>query len=64
MNLFQPEILLYQFADNQTYANTLMLLNNFDPEEILIPDTLVNRPIGLVVKDEFEMVEIYPARRK
>ncbi|GAB5367442.1 hypothetical protein AAMO2058_001230500 [Amorphochlora amoebiformis] len=63
-NLMQPEFLMYQFADNQTYSNLLMLLNNFDPEEILIPDTIMDRALGMVIQDEFESKEIFPARRK
>ena len=64
INLIRPEVLLYQFSDNQTYANALMLLNNFDPEEILVPHTLYQRPLGLVIQDEFEMTKVSSLRRR
>ncbi len=34
MNLKRPELLLWQYSDNTTYSNTMMLLNSFDPQEV------------------------------
>lgn len=37
LNLHRPELVLFQFTDNQTFSNTMRLLNFFDPQEIILP---------------------------
>jgi hypothetical protein len=34
MSYKKPELLIYQFADNQTYDSTLSLLSFYDPLEV------------------------------
>ncbi len=34
MSLKGPELLLWQFSDNLTYTNTMMLLNTYDAQEV------------------------------
>lgn len=52
MDLQKPSLILTQFSDNQMYSNALMLLNQYDPCEILMSDTATGSALFNTIKSE------------
>ncbi|XP_024937048.1 mutS protein homolog 4 isoform X2 [Cephus cinctus] len=63
VDLQQPHMILCQISDCQTYINTLTKIHYFQPVEILMPDTMCERPTSLsrlyqFIKEKFKDVNV------
>lgn len=58
MDLRTSSLQLSQFRDNQVYTNLMMVLNTYDPTEILMSSTMENSTMLTLIKDEFELTRI------
>ncbi len=64
MNLMSPELQISQFNDNQTYSNTMLFLNSFDPVEILLSDSSLDSTLHKLLGVDYAHVKIENIRRK
>jgi DNA mismatch repair protein MSH4 len=64
MNLNSPTLIMYQFRDSQRYQSTLMLLQAFDPIEVLLPDNALSSAAEAAISSQFPTVPIQSIKRK
>jgi len=64
IDLGDPRIYIAQYADNPIYTTTSMLINQFDPVEILVSDTAVETTLYRIIREEFQLAQIQHIRRK
>ncbi|XP_075217932.1 mutS protein homolog 4-like [Lycorma delicatula] len=68
MDIKRPQLILCQISDAQTYTNTLAKINFFNPVEILIPNTFVEKPQSVplfdLINDCFPDVSLTTVQRR